>query len=119
MKFSSIFGVVALAPASLAFFLQITDQSLASVGFVRAVYSYRGATAGYGRDAPYLGAVINKSGGLTSTADLGNIYFKVDEYHNEKGWYRAAFSNLEAPTVSSMLKARSPHCGWCFHAPVR
>lgn len=99
MKLSSVFGLAAMAQASSAFFLQIKDQSLATVGSVRIVYSYRGATAGYHDNAPYMGAVIGKSGALTSTADLGNIYFKVDEYQSEKGWYRAAFSNLEAPTV--------------------
>lgn len=99
MKVSTVFGLAAMAQASSAFFLQIKDQSLATVGAVRIVYSYRGATAGYHDNAPYMGAVIGKSGALTSTADLGNIYFKVDEYHNEKGWYRTAFSNVEAPTV--------------------
>ncbi|XWX00622.1 hypothetical protein V2A60_008643 [Cordyceps javanica] len=99
MKLTTVFGLAAaMAPASSAFFLQIKDQSLASVGAVRVVYSYRGATAGHHDDAPYMGAVIGKSGALTSTADLGNIFFKVDEYRSEKGWYRAAFSNLEAPT---------------------
>ncbi|KAJ6787005.1 hypothetical protein PWT90_07430 [Aphanocladium album] len=102
MKLSSVFSVAAMAQASSAFFLQIKDQSLTSVGAVRVVYSYRGATAGYHEDAPYMGAVIGKSGALTSTADLGNIYFKVDEYHSEKGWYRAAFSNLEAPTNADL-----------------
>ncbi|OAA71259.1 hypothetical protein ISF_01810 [Cordyceps fumosorosea ARSEF 2679] len=99
MKISNLLGLAAVTiPAASAFFLQIKDQSLASVGAVRVVYSYRGATAGHHDDAPYMGAVVGPSGALTSTADLGRIFFKVDEYRSEKGWYRAAFSNLEAPT---------------------
>lgn len=99
MKFSSVFGLVALAQASSAFFLQIKDPELAAVAYIRIAYRYLGASAGYAPDAPYMGVVVNKSGGLTSTADLGSVYFKPDEYHSEKGWYRSAFSNLEAPAV--------------------
>ncbi|CEJ87528.1 hypothetical protein VHEMI04443 [[Torrubiella] hemipterigena] len=94
MKFTA-FLAAALVPAASGFFLEIKDQDLALIKYVRITYRYLGGSAGWGPDAPYMGVTLDKSGSLTSTADLGKVYFRKED--GRQGWWQAAFSLLDAP----------------------
>lgn len=101
MKFTTFISATLLAPAASGFFLEVKTQELALIKYVRIVYRYLGGSAGWGPDAPYMGVTLDKSGGLTSTADLGKVYFRKED--GREGWWQAAFSMLDAPRVCSLL----------------
>lgn len=90
-----------LAPAAVqAFFLYTTDVQLSSIVYIRTMYRAGGAVAGGGDSgATFLGVTVNKDGTLSSTSDLGKVFFKADPDF-PKGYYRSAFSNVQAVGVS-------------------
>lgn len=97
MKATSILSATVLASTASGFFLEIKDQDLALIKYVRITYRYLGGSAGWGPDAPYMGVSLDKSGTLTSTLDLGQVYFRKED--GREGWWQAAFSALDKPRV--------------------